>query len=165
MHLDGSCYCGKANFSATSYTPHPFMRCYCSICRKTAGSGGYAINIMAQAKTLIVNGEENLIYHQALIEDPITPGEMTTSAAKRHFCRHCGSPLWVADSRWPEWIYPFASAVDSPLPTPPETYHIMVDFAAAWVDTPTGRGHVHFHRYPTESILQWHKRHNLFETR
>jgi hypothetical protein len=32
------------------------MQCYCSICRKTAGGGGYAINIMGQAATLQVSG-------------------------------------------------------------------------------------------------------------
>jgi hypothetical protein len=30
------------------------MRCYCSICRKTGGAGGYAINLAAHSKTLQV---------------------------------------------------------------------------------------------------------------
>ena len=39
MHLEGSCHCGKVKFSVESAEPVPFMRCYCSICRKTAGAG------------------------------------------------------------------------------------------------------------------------------
>lgn len=35
MKLEGSCYCKKVKFSVDSTTPQPFMRCYCSICRKT----------------------------------------------------------------------------------------------------------------------------------
>jgi hypothetical protein len=28
-------------------SPVPFLHCHCSICRKTAGGGGYAINLGA----------------------------------------------------------------------------------------------------------------------
>jgi hypothetical protein len=52
MKLTGSCHCGAVKFSVESKTPYPYMRCYCSICRKTAGGGGYAINIMGDAATL-----------------------------------------------------------------------------------------------------------------
>ena len=57
MRLDGSCHCGGVRFRVESHTPYPFMRCYCSICRKTQGGGGYAINIMGEADTLEVRGE------------------------------------------------------------------------------------------------------------
>ena len=50
--LDGSCHCGAVRFSVSSHTPHPYQLCYCTICRKTAGGGGYAINLMAVAGTL-----------------------------------------------------------------------------------------------------------------
>ena len=60
MEIKGSCYCGRVNFTAVSKTPYPYMRCYCSICRKTAGGGGYAINIMAQADTFKVEGEAHV---------------------------------------------------------------------------------------------------------
>ena len=46
MRLEGSCRCGAISFSVDSHTPYPYQRCYCSICRKSAGGGGYAINIM-----------------------------------------------------------------------------------------------------------------------
>ncbi len=54
MQLEGSCHCGKVRFRVQSHTPYPYMRCYCSICRKTQGGGGYAINIMGEASTLRV---------------------------------------------------------------------------------------------------------------
>lgn len=162
MQLNGSCYCGSVKFSAYSHTPYPYMRCYCSICRKTAGGGGYAINIMAQADTLRVEGEAHLGFHHARIEDDDNPGHFKESPGKRYFCRHCGSALWIADPRWPEWIYPFASAIDTPLPKPPETVHIMLDFAAPWVEIPQGEPHRHFSRYPDEGIAEWHRRHGLY---
>ena len=45
MLFEGSCHCGAVRFRAESPTPYPYQACYCSICRKTAGGGGYAINL------------------------------------------------------------------------------------------------------------------------
>jgi hypothetical protein len=58
MVLEGSCHCGAVTFSLRSATPYPYMACYCSICRKTAGGGGFAVNIMGEADTLDVRGRE-----------------------------------------------------------------------------------------------------------
>ena len=55
-------------FRVESSTPYPYQACYCSICRKTAGGGGYAINLGA-ASTLEVEGRENLsVYHAKLYD-------------------------------------------------------------------------------------------------
>ena len=51
MLLEGSCHCGAVSFRVESSTPYPYQACYCSICRKTAGGGGYAINLGADANT------------------------------------------------------------------------------------------------------------------
>lgn len=163
MNIEASCYCGKVKFLAVSHTPYPYMRCYCSFCRKTSGSGGYAINIMAQADSLNVQGQNSLVFHHGMQHDPDTDA-LILSQGKRFFCRHCGSPLWAADPRWPDWVYPYASAVDTLLPQPPEIVHIMLEFAVPWVEVPTGEGHRHYDRYPDESIEQWHMRHGLYET-
>src|SRR3984957_6643088 len=60
MRLEGSCRWGAISFSVDSHTPPPYQRCYCSICRKSAGGGGYAINIMGLADTLKVKGKSTL---------------------------------------------------------------------------------------------------------
>ena len=109
MLLEGSCHCGAVRFSLDSRTPYPFMRCYCSICRKTAGGGGYAINIMGEAASFAVKGRKHVSVYRARMED----GE--ASSARRHFCRVCGSALWVSDPDWPALVHPFASAIDTPL--------------------------------------------------
>lgn len=164
MDIEGSCYCGAVRFRGRSRTPYPYLRCYCSICRKTAGGGGYAINIMAEAQGFGVDDPGGRLgVHHARIEDPNRPGRMIESPGRRHFCTACGSALWVADPRWPEWVYPFASAIDTPLPVPPEQVHIMLDFRAPWVEVPQGPGHRHYPRYPDEAIIDWHKRLGLYE--
>src|SRR6516162_2727242 len=109
LRLEGSCRCGAVSFSVDSHTPYPYQRCYCSICRKSAGGGGYAINIMGVADTLKVKGKRVLGVWNAPIEGH-------KGSADRHYCKHCGTPLWVSDEQWPELVHPFASAIDTELP-------------------------------------------------
>ena len=70
MRLQGSCHCGAVRFSVEANSPVPFMHCHCSVCRKTAGSGGYAINLGADAATLKVRGERHLGRYRALLREP-----------------------------------------------------------------------------------------------
>ena len=90
MLLEGSCHCRAVRFRVEAPEPYPFMYCYCSICRKTAGGGGYAINLGALSDTLVVEGEENLRIYNAKLYD--RGDEVTVSEAERTFCRF--SRLW-----------------------------------------------------------------------
>ena len=154
MRLEGSCHCGAVRFTMETHAPYPYMRCYCSICRKTGGGGGYAINLMASADSLDVQGEDALSVYQAVIDG-------AKSQAQRHFCGACGSALWVFDPRWPDLLHPFASAIDSDLPKPPQTVHIMQSALANWVTPNIAKGDLVFDTYPEESIEAWHERHGL----
>ncbi|WP_370278535.1 GFA family protein [Pontibacterium sp.] len=156
MKLEGSCHCGAVHFSVNSAHPYPFNLCYCSICRKTAGAGGYAINLSADHESLKVEGEENISVYQVMLTNDA--GERAQSPAKRHFCSKCGSALWVWDPRWPELMHPFASAIDTSLPVPPERTHLMLGSKASWVPLQTGDHDKEFDLYPDESIAQWHQR-------
>ena len=161
LKLEGGCYCKAVSFSVQSHTPYPYLRCYCSFCRMTSGSGGYGINIMAETKTLVISGEQSLGSYHGRYHDEDTDA-LKQSPGLRYFCRDCGCSLWAVDPRWAQWIYPYASAVHTPLPMPPESVHIMLDFKAPWVEVPAGDRHRHFDRYPDESILGWHQRHGLY---
>ena len=54
MKLEGSCHCGAVRFTMESPAPYPYIRCYCSICRKTGGGGGYASIVSGNGATGIV---------------------------------------------------------------------------------------------------------------
>ena len=143
--LHRSCCCGKIRFSAESHAAVPFMRCYCSICRKTAGGGGYAINLHADKRTLQVEGQTS-VFH-ALLED----GERRcrVSTGERHFCGACASALWVFSPEYPDLFHPFASAIDSPLPKAPSLVHMMLSSKVTWIE-PEIRPHDQcFEEYPT----------------
>ncbi len=146
MRLEGSCHCGAVRFTVEAPHPVPFNRCYCGICRKTAGSGGYAINIGALSDTLKVEGRDHVtIYKSSENHD-------------RAFCEVCGSALWVYSSSWPDLIHPHAGAIDTDLPEPPERTHMMLESRANWAQPDMAHGDKSFDAYPDESLAAWHAR-------
>lgn len=157
MKLKGSCHCQSVKFEVESQTPYPYMRCYCSICRKTAGGGGYAINIMGKAETLKVTGRRYLSVYRARLE-PKKKSKSRVSSGMRHFCKICASCLWMYDPEWPTLIHPFASAIDTDLPKPPEEVCIMLAYAANWCEIPPKKHSQHFQKYPKLSIEAWHEK-------
>ena len=157
MQLYGSCSCGSVRFTVYSAHPYPFNLCYCSICRKTGGGGGYAINLGADYDTLKVEGKQHVSVYQAKIANPET-GKIEESQTQRSFCACCGSALWVWDPKWPELVHPFASAIDTDLPVPPERTHMMLGSKAKWVEVHAGPRGKKFDEYLDESLAEWHKR-------
>lgn len=159
MLLKGSCHCGAVKFKLRSHTPYPYNRCYCAICRKTAGGGGFAVNIMGDADTLEVEGRRHITVYRARV----TRGRRTVpSPSHRHFCKRCGAALWLWDKDWPQWVYPLASAIDSKLPVPPRRTHLMLGSKAPWVEAHIKRGDKQFSDYPDEGIADWHERMELW---
>lgn len=156
MQLEGSCYCGAVKFTVAAYAPVPFLRCYCSICRKTAGGGGYAINLGARSATLKVTGEKHIGVFHATIDGHKSSGE-------RRFCTKCGTALWVYDPQWPDLVHPFASCIDSELPVPPQHVHMMLGSKANWVEVQAKRGDDKFDAYPDQSLEEWHRAHHLLQ--
>ena len=161
MLLEGSCHCHAVRFSVQSKHPVPYQRCYCSICRKQQGGGGYAINLAADAKSLQVRGRENITIYHAHVRNPGKRDHIST--AERAFCQVCGSALWLFSPEWPELIHPFASAIDTELPKAPESTHLMLAFKPDWVEVCKHKGDLEFEVYPEESIAEWHERHGLVQ--
>jgi len=123
VRLDGSCRCGAVHFAVDSHTPYPYQRCYCSICRKSAGGGGYAINIMGVADTLEVEGMRAIRKWHAPIGRRI-------GAAERSFCRHCGTPLIY--ERPPKKMINIPRALFESRTGRQPIYHIGIDEAQDW---------------------------------
>jgi len=156
MELKGSCHCGAVKFTLASARPYPFNPCYRSIRRKTGG-GGFAINLSGDSESPAVRGQGNISVYRAKVVNEETD-VLEESSAQRSFCRLCGSALWVWDPTWPELIHPFASAIGTPLPVPPERAHLMLGSKASWVDVSAGPRDRKFDECPKESIAEWHRR-------
>ena len=154
--VSGRCVCGAVRWSYEE----PFtamLYCHCSICRKQQGGGGFAINLGADSATLKYTGKRHLGLYRAEIEDDERP-HCEVSTGERRFCRKCGSALWLYDPTWPELVHPFASAIDSELPKPPQRTHLLLKYKASWVEPEIRKGDLVFEVYPEESIADWHKR-------
>lgn len=151
MKLAGSCFCGAVRFTVESRTPHPYRRCYCARCRKTAGGTGAAANVLAQASTLRVEGAEALTEFAA------------PDTTRTRFCSRCGSAMYLTIDAAPDFVYPFASAIDTPLPEPPERVHVFTAEAPAWARPPSTPSDLTVERNTRESIEEWHRRHRLLE--
>lgn len=147
MLLEGSCECGAVRFTVHSSTPYPYRTCSCRRCRKTAGSIGAAVNVLADADTLDVGGE----LAPTRYEHPNEP--LVTS-----FCPRCGSALFLEIHGWPQWIYPFASAIDTPLPSPPEFVHVRTAERPEWAPAIGSPGDSTFETNTEESMADWHHR-------
>lgn len=80
-----------------------------------------------------MRGQRHLRIYRAQIPDA-RGGGTHESSARRYFCRHCGSALWVWDPTWPELVRPHAGAIDTPLPEPPDHVHCLVGSKATWVE-------------------------------
>ena len=67
------------------------------------------------------------------------------------------------DPEWPDLVHPHASAIDTPLPRPPERVHMLLDSRANWVQVPDGPHDVQLDGTPGESLEDWHRRHGLLQ--
>ena len=153
MQLSGSCFCGAVRFTVDSNTPVPYRRCYCARCGKTAGGTGAAANVLAQASTLRVDGADAMTEFAA------------PDATRTRFCSVCGSALYLTLDAAPDFVYPFASAVDTPLPEPPERVHVFTAEAPAWARPPSSPDDYTTERNTRESVTEWHRRHGLLDER
>ena len=100
---------------------------------------------MGETPSLRIEGGGHLAVYQATIDG-------RTSTAMRHFCRRCGSHLWLWDPRWPDLVHPLASAIDTELPATPERVHLMLGSKPGWCPVPEASPQErHFDGYPEES--------------
>ena len=157
--LKGSCRCGAVSFSLLSHTLYPYQLCYCSVCRKTAGGGGFAINIMGRADSLAIRGRKYIGVYRARIQ---RGARCERSSGQRNFCVRCATALWMFDPEWPELIHPFASCIDTNLPEPPSKVHLMLKYKASWVRPDFGPRDRRFQEYPKHSIAEWHRKRGLY---
>ena len=149
MQLAGSCFCGAVRFTVETRTPYPYRRCYCARCRKTAGGTGAAANLLAQASSLEIEGADALSEYAA------------PDTTRTRFCSHCGSAIYLTIDAAPDFVYPFASSIDTPLPEPPERVHVFTAEAPAWARPPSSPTDYSTGRNTRESIEAWHRRHRL----
>ncbi|KAH7909576.1 Mss4-like protein [Hygrophoropsis aurantiaca] len=169
VRLEGSCHCGAVRFTAQSNTPVPYQLCVCSTCRKVGGVSG-SILLSARTNTFqVLQGEEDVGIYEAVIDRDTA--YQCTAISQRNFCLKCSAMMWLYDKMWPDLIYPFASAIDTPeLEAPQELVVVQASSKPAYVRLPEG-AKVVYEGYDTEADDEfddadgpyahhtWHKKH------
>jgi hypothetical protein len=80
-NYQASCACGKVHFVLDG-EPHLTINCHCTVCRKMNGSAFSTYSVFSRDDLRITAGAEDI--------QTAGMGEHGT----KHFCRHCGSPLY-----------------------------------------------------------------------
>jgi len=116
---------------------------------------------MGLSETFSATGIENVSIYRAPMKQHDPKADLAGNM--RHFCKTCGSHLWAWCPKYPTYIYPMASAIDTPLPVPIERNHIMLVNKEPWVLVPpeVAQKEHRFEHYPDEGIEEWHKKHKL----
>lgn len=113
----GQCLCGEVNIKINGPIKD-IIHCHCSLCRKSSGTA-YATNGFVARNDLEVSNAE------ALMEYVFKPGRV------RHFCRHCGSPVFSSNQDDPNRVRIRLGILDSEIVERPIS-HNFVSSKANW---------------------------------
>jgi len=85
---NGHCLCGAVSYMVSGEL-RPIMYCHCEQCRRT--SGHFVAATACKTTQLEISGEDNIKWYRS------------SPAAKRGFCRHCGSNLFWQPEQGDYW--------------------------------------------------------------
>lgn len=123
-HLTGGCLCGQVRY-AIAREPVAMYHCHCGDCRKASGAS-FATNIMVRAADLAITaGAERLARFES------------SPAKYRHFCGHCGSPIFSQAAATQQFVSVRCGTLDGDPGLRPAA-HAFVDSKAAWTDVLDG---------------------------
>jgi hypothetical protein len=99
----------------------PAAYCHCEDCRRVTGSA-FNVGVRIEVSGLVLVG--GAVKTHTKFADSGHP-------ISRSFCPDCGSPLYTASRRHPEWYYLKAGSLDDPTLVMPR-YQSWSDSAVSW---------------------------------
>ncbi len=99
--ITGSCFCKVVQYRITSAIPMA-VNCHCSHCKKISG-GAFASLAVVREKHLQITAGKDCLATYSLSEN-----------IEKHFCRHCGSPIFNRNSRFPGRCMVALGSLDDP---------------------------------------------------
>lgn len=87
----GACLCGAVEIEIHGPISS-IIHCHCSLCRKSSGTAFATNGFVQRADFKLVKGEAELS------QFAFKPGRL------RHFCRHCGSPVYSSNTQDPSRV-------------------------------------------------------------
>ena len=116
----GKCLCGKVEIKINGDISD-IIHCHCSLCRKNSGTA-FATNGFINSADLEITSGKN-----SLSKFSIKPGR------NRHFCTHCGSPVYSSNEQDPSRFRIRLGILDTDINERPIS-HNFVSSKANWED-------------------------------
>lgn len=103
-HHQGGCLCGRIRFETTG-APDRVTVCHCRFCQRATGSAYMVEPIFARTALVLKAGTP-------AVHDQVSAG--SGKIVHVHFCRDCGTRLWLSFERFPDAVGIYAGAFDDP---------------------------------------------------
>ncbi len=146
-HHQGGCLCGKVRFEM-SEPPTRVTVCHCRFCQKATGSAYMVEPIFERDALDVVTGVPSVYDHVS---------EGSGMLVHVHFCRDCGTKLWLSFERFPTAIGVYAGTFDQPcwFPIQPaSSKHIFLGMARRDTVIPPGLPTFHEHAISNDGTPQ-----------
>jgi len=117
--LRGGCLCEGIAFEITTPTKW-CAHCHCSMCRRAHGAGVVTWFGIASGQLRLVRGAELLQWYDS------------SPAARRGFCRRCGSMLFFEGERWAGETHVARATVPGDIDREPVA-HVFYDMHVPWL--------------------------------
>lgn len=130
-HHAGGCLCGRVRFETTE-PPRRVTVCHCRFCQRATGSA-YMVEPIFEGDSLALLSGTPAVYDQV--------SEGSGKVVHVHFCRDCGTKLWLSFERFPDVVGVYAGTFDDPcwFPIDPgNSKHIFLGAARADTVIPPG---------------------------
>lgn len=119
--MRGSCKCGVVRFEAGD--PLHVVNCHCGLCRRMNGSAFTSYVVFLSEGFAIEQGADSVATFVA------------TERAQKHFCRHCGTPLFNRNApTYPGLTMAYLGALDEHEHVEPRVNVYCAD-RLGWVDS------------------------------
>ena len=117
--IRGACLCEGVQFEVTPPTKW-CAHCHCTMCRRAHGAGVVTWFGARSDSFRLTTGAEQLQWYQS------------SPAARRGFCRSCGTTLFFECARWPSEIHITRASVPGAIDREPQA-HVFYDVRVEWL--------------------------------
>lgn len=117
--ITGSCFCKAVQYRITSAIPLA-VNCHCNNCKKAGGGAFSSLAVVREKRLEITSGKDCLATYQL--------GENL----EKHFCSHCGTPIYNRNSRYPGRCMVTLGSLDNPAIVAPSV-NLHCENRLAWV--------------------------------
>lgn len=117
--FEGGCLCGSLRFEVRDETIW-CAHCHCLMCQKAHGAGYVTWVGASNDHFQLTRGEDDLVWFES------------SEAARRGFCRRCGSSVFFRSTRWPGETHITRANFDGPIDRQPQV-NVFFDSHVEWM--------------------------------